>query len=143
MTETTAQETRIEINRVLPGTRERIYQAWTEVELFVQWYGTDPARTTLDARPGGKWRGVLVYEGQEMTFSGEFVELVAPSRVALTLTDRSDGSGPHALITVVLTEAEGGTNVQFTQVGPLPEEYLEATTQGWHSYLDELAKVTG
>ncbi|WHT16467.1 SRPBCC family protein [Crossiella sp. CA-258035] len=142
MAETTT-ETRIEINRVLPGTRARIYQAWTDVELFVQWYGTDPERTTLDARPGGKWRGVLVYEGQEMTFSGEFVELVPDSRVVLTLTDQADGSGPHALITVALTEVEGGTNVQFTQVGPLPEEYLEATTAGWQGYLDELAKVTG
>ncbi|MBP2472583.1 uncharacterized protein YndB with AHSA1/START domain [Crossiella equi] len=138
MTEMTGTRT-IELTRLVPAPRARVYRAWTEAALFSRWFGTDPERTTLDARPGGRWRGVMVYEGQEMTFSGEFVDLAEPARVVLTLTDNPDG--PHALATVELTEEGEGTRLRFTQSGELPKDGVQAATEGWEHFLAGLAEV--
>ena len=56
----------------------------------------------------------------------------------LTFTDSPDGM---AIVTVLLTETDGRTEMSFTQVGPLPEEALPAATHGWNGFFDQLANL--
>jgi uncharacterized protein YndB with AHSA1/START domain len=73
----------------------------------------------MDARPGGKfrWRWRNVESGAEFGFSGEFHEVVKPSRIVhVERYDPGDVGGEmgEALVTAVLTEKNGITTHSMT-----------------------------
>ncbi|CAM3332360.1 SRPBCC family protein [Stackebrandtia soli] len=132
-------DTTITIERDFRAPRQLVFDAWTTAEQFAQWFGSLPARTSLDVTVGGKWSAIMEYEGKELTFYGEFQEIVEPERLVLSFTD---GSGPgFATVTVDLTENDGVTHMTFSQVGPLPAEQVDAATEGWKLFFDELEKI--
>lgn len=99
MTTTTTNETRIEADPNLPTVRiirdfaaspDRVYRAWTDPELVVQWLG--PKDTTMridawDARTGGSYRYSAWRDGAEIaSFYGSFHELRPDERLVQTFT---------------------------------------------------------
>lgn len=132
--------TTIELTRDFAAPRERVFRAWTDPAQFAQWFGSLPTKTTFDVRVGGRWTAIMEYEGNELTFRGEFREIVEPERLVLTFTDQPDDD-KMAVVTVELTPQGEGTRMRFSQVGPLPAEQLDAATEGWTSFFDELEKV--
>jgi uncharacterized protein YndB with AHSA1/START domain len=93
----------IEITRVFHAPRERVWQAWTEPEQLVRWWGkrgwsAQRSSLQLDVRPGGAFRVVTISDddGREMVSEGVFREVVAPERLSfgdatVTFTDLGDG----------------------------------------------------
>lgn len=77
-----------EFRRVFDAPRHLVWEAMTKPEHVARWYG--PRKTTvvaceMDFRVGGKWRTVLrMPGGQEADFSGEFLEIDAPTKVKQT-----------------------------------------------------------
>lgn len=136
------------ITRVFDAPRELVYAAWTEPAQFARWFGGDASvpveTTTLDVRPGGKWRAVMhVSEPQPMVldFQGEFREVVPPERLVLTMRNPAAPDDPTAeIITVTLTDLGGKTEMHFEQGDNLTaEEYLR-TKEGWMLFFDRLAE---
>jgi uncharacterized protein YndB with AHSA1/START domain len=132
-------DTTIAITRTFDAPRQLVWNAWTDPEQFGRWFGPGKARTTMDLKPGGEWRCVMLYDGNEVPFWGAFQEIEEPERLVLSFTDSSEGG--FATVTVLLTETDGRTEMTFTQVGPLPEEHLEPATQGWNGFFDQLANL--
>jgi uncharacterized protein YndB with AHSA1/START domain len=74
----------IEITRVLDAPPKRVYQAFTDADQFVSWYGpvgfpVDRATVELDARIGGQQRFVMVSDddpSMRTGFDGRFIEVV-------------------------------------------------------------------
>jgi uncharacterized protein YndB with AHSA1/START domain len=106
--------------RAFAARRERVFEAWTRPELVQRWLLGPPGWTMpvceMDVRVGGKfrwrWRSE---EGTEFGFTGEFREIVAPSRIVHTEVydpgDVGGGMGGEALITSVFV-ASGGLTTQ-------------------------------
>lgn len=100
MTTTTTHQTRIEADPNLPTIRiirdfdapvSRVYRAWTDPQLVVQWLG--PKSTTMhidawDARTGGSWRyRASTCDGETIaSFYGSFHELRPDQRIVQTFT---------------------------------------------------------
>lgn len=99
MTATATNETRIEADPDLPtirisrdfdASRNRVYRAWTDPDLVVQWLG--PKNTTVqidtwDARTGGSYRYSEWSEGEQLaSFYGSFHELRTGERLVQTFT---------------------------------------------------------
>lgn len=135
---TDTPDTTIAITRTFDAPRQLVWNAWTEPDQFGKWFGPGTARTTMDLRPGGEWRCVMLFDGGEKPFWGEVQEIDEPERLVLTFTDSPEGI---SIVTVVLTETDGRTEMSFTQVGPLPEEQLPAATDGWKGFFDQLATL--
>lgn len=138
-------ETEIVINRSFDAPRELVFQAWTDPAQFAQWFGAGlpaPAEyTTIDLKPGGAWESTMVLSedgSQTKKFWGEFREITPPERLVMTFTDTEEG---HALVTVVLTENDGKTDMAFSQVGELPAEQVEAATEGWKHFFEQMATI--
>ncbi|GAA4913992.1 SRPBCC family protein [Stackebrandtia albiflava] len=131
-------DTKIEITRTFDAPREAVFDAWTTPEHFAAWFGTLPAKTTLDVRVGGQWRATMEYEGNEMNFWGEYQQIDRPELLVLTFTDTPEGI---STVTVTFTEDNGATTMTMTQVGPLPEDQLDAATEGWNHFFNELATL--
>ena len=127
--------------------RERVWKEWTEPERFADWFGgpdSDVPLSTvaMDVRPGGTWRATM-YSGphrREITWAGEYQEVVEPERLVLTFTDRP-GQDLYELVTVVLTDlGDGRTEMVVEQRGHMRPEDYERSERGWATFFDRLAE---
>jgi uncharacterized protein YndB with AHSA1/START domain len=114
--------------RSFNAPRTLVFDAWTKPELVQRWLLGPPGWTMpvceMDVRPGGKyrWRWRSEEDGKEFGFSGEFREVVRPSRlVTIERYEPGDVGGDMvggdmgaAFVTSVLTEKDGVTTHTMT-----------------------------
>ncbi len=94
----------------------------------------------MDLRVGGDWSARMVLaDGTEIGWHGTYLEVEAPHRLVLSLSDRPGEQFERVL--VVLKEVQAGTEMTFTQSGghTPPENYAKAE-EGWRSFLTTLRK---
>ncbi|GAA2137715.1 SRPBCC family protein [Nocardioides koreensis] len=119
MSRTTTNQTRIEADPDLPVIRivrefdappERVFRAWTDPELFVQWIGPRSIDTTIerwDARTGGEWRYTGSRDDFSMGFWGSFHEVRPSERLVQTFSFDGAPDGV-SLETMTFEPLEGG-----------------------------------
>ena len=125
------------IVRVFDAPRELVFKAWTEGARFAEWFGEHGSeipldKVDMDPRPGGAWHATM-YHGPdrvEIPFYGEFLEVVEPERIVMTIRLEGELDGTNdEVFTVVLKDLGGDrTEMTFTQRGGnLPaDEYSRA-----------------
>jgi uncharacterized protein YndB with AHSA1/START domain len=126
------------IVRVFDAPRELVFKAWTEGPRFAEWFGEHGSeipldKVDMDPRPGGEWHATM-YHGPdriEIPFYGEFLEVVEPERIVMTI--RLQGASSTAPPTRCSPSSSGTsgadrTEMTFTQRGGnLPaDEYSRA-----------------
>jgi uncharacterized protein YndB with AHSA1/START domain len=138
---------RLSLSCVIDAPRERIFGMLTEPAEVAKWWGprgfTMP-RTDLDLRVGGRYRfWMQPPDGDVFHVSGEFLEIVRPSRLVYTF--RWDEPTPDDRETVVklLLEvpASGGTEVSLSQEPFTTEERLDLHRGGWTDSFARLREV--
>jgi uncharacterized protein YndB with AHSA1/START domain len=126
------------VSRVVDAPRELVWQAFTEPEHLVVFWGgpgtTVPVESvTMDVRPGGSFELTMVAaDGTEYPNRGEYVEVDEPSRIVF--------AEPDTGITATITFAEVGdkTEVTIRQVG-VPERFLGPEAEaGFAATFDKL-----
>jgi uncharacterized protein YndB with AHSA1/START domain len=144
----TATDEGITMTRVFEAPRERVWREWTEPERFADWFGgpdleVPVATTSMDVRPGGTWRATMLAgaERREIHWAGEYLEVVAPERLAFTITDRP-GEEVYDVVTVVLTDlGDDRTEMLFEQRGGhMTAAGYERARTGWSSFFDRVAE---
>jgi uncharacterized protein YndB with AHSA1/START domain len=137
----------LRVVRILDAPRERVWAEWTQPASFADWFGgaeTDVpvASVSMDVRRGGVLRATMFAgpDRREILWTGEYLEVVEPSRLSFTLSDRPDRDEAE-LVTVVLTDlGDGRTEMLLEQRGHMtPAQYRHAE-QGWGAFLDRLAE---
>lgn len=97
------------ITRVFDAPRELVFKAFTDPELFVQWWGPRKYSSkieTFEARPGGQWRIVQSgSDGAEHGFHGVHHDVVAPERIVATF--EYEGVPGHVLLQTATFEPLG------------------------------------
>ena len=157
MNRTTTNQTRIEADPDLPVIRiirefdappERVFRAWTDPELFVQWIGPRSIDTTIekwDARTGGEWRYTGSREDFAMGFWGSFHEVRPAERLVQTFS--FDGAPDSvSLETMTFEPLEGGrcriTGVSVVESLEIRDQILasgmDVGVNEGHEKLDEL-----
>ena len=90
--------------------RELVFQAWTDPEHIVQWWGPDGFRTTIhemDVRPGGVWRFVMHGpDGTDYKNEVQYLEIVRPERLVYLHV-----STPKFQMTVTFEDRAGKTEL--------------------------------
>ena len=109
--------------RAFNAPRTLVFDAWTKPALIQRWMLGPPGWTMpvceMDVRPGGKfkWRWRSDENGAEFGFTGEFREVVRPSRIVhIERYEPGDVGGEmgEALVTSELTEKNGVTTQTMT-----------------------------
>ena len=113
---TTTPETRIEADPAVPVIRvvrefdappERVFRAFADPDVFVQWLGPDTTSVRLDkwdAVSGGSYRFTMLRGAEELvTFWGSFHELRSPDR--MVRTQSMVGMGDGAVLNTLTFEA--------------------------------------
>ena len=89
----------IVITRVFDAPRELVWEAWTNPEHVVKWWGPRGFTTTIEemnVRPGGVWKHVMHGpDGTDYPNKSIFTEVVKPERIVYTHGGGKKG-GPGA-----------------------------------------------
>lgn len=122
---TTPGEREIHIERIFDAPRERVFAAYVDPELVLQWWGSSDSTTTIDqmdVRPGGHWRFVVHgADGSETAFRGTYREVTPPARIVQTF--EWEGMPGHVSVeTAVFEDLGDRTKVISTSIFHTGEE---------------------
>ncbi len=130
--------TDVRIERVLPATIGRVYDAWSRPELMTRWYCPNPAhelQVEADVRVGGEY---VVTMGPYVV-RGHYLEVEPPRLLAFTW--KWDGSDDSSEVRVELTEVDGGTHLLLSHTALSNAEDAAGHLQGWELQLARLADL--
>jgi uncharacterized protein YndB with AHSA1/START domain len=138
------------VTRTFNAPARIVFQAWTQPELFRQWWvpksmGMSLLSCEMDVRVGGKYRLVFAYGGSQSAFFGTYKEVTPHSRLVWTNEESDEGS----ITTVTFEEKGGKTLLAMHELYP-SKEALDAAGTGaadatveTFAQLDELLVTLG
>ena len=102
-------ERELVVTRTLNGPARLVFEAWTNPELFRQWWvpksmGMDLLSCEMDVRVGGGYRLVFAADPEPMAFFGSYLEVTPHSRLVWT----NEEAGDSGQVTTVTFEERGG-----------------------------------
>ena len=132
-------DTQILITREFAAPKHLVYKAWTTPELIKRWWSANRGEVTLaevDLRVGGKWRYVMIAEGFEVGFHGEYREIVPNERIVSTEVFEGMPDA-EALDTMTVTEKGGRTKLSILVQHQIKEHRDAHIESGMESGLQE------
>jgi uncharacterized protein YndB with AHSA1/START domain len=119
-----------------------VFEAMTTAEGIASWWGPDAGPVLLsesDPKVGGRYRlRFRTLDGNEYETSGEFLEVRAPERVAMSWHWADDED--ETRIEIDLRAVDGGTEVTFTQSRFADEATRDGHKKGWSGSFDKLER---
>lgn len=136
----------LKVEHVSPRPPQEVFAAWTTPELFTTWFGPQgwhaPLETiSIDARVGEVNSFVLVQKDNPTITSqvSSTLQAIEEGRLLEWSEESPFETGPVHLRVELQEHGDNETKMIITQQ-PLPEEYVENSTQGWEY---SLAKLDG
>lgn len=137
----------LEMRRLLPFPRARVFQAWTQPAVLQQWF--HPAaqiRTPIvetDLRVGGHYR-ITMQNAEQQTFTvrGVYQVIDPPARLAFTWRWEGEASEPETLVMIELIERSANeTEIVLTHRGFAKESERASHEVGWQGTLQQLLEL--
>ena len=117
-----AAEVEIVSTRVLGAPRDVVFEAFSDPDRLVQWWGPAGFTNTFsefDLRPGGAWRFVMHGpDGTVYELAKDFVEVVRPERIVLQHLQPMH----RFRMTMIFTEQPGGTELTWRMLFEATED---------------------
>jgi uncharacterized protein YndB with AHSA1/START domain len=141
----TGRVTTLHIERRFAAPRERVFEAWTDPELFVRWFmpkGGSASDAEIDLRVGGRWRVTMKPPLWPAGLAfGTYMEVDPPARLVYTMAWEGIPLGPESVVTVEFHELDDGSEVRLTQerLGTMRGRVGHA--RGWRNSLRRLRKL--
>ena len=116
------------VTRTFDAPARLVFEAWSQPELFKQWWVPRSMGMTLhscemDVRTGGTYR---LSFGDCMDFFGRYIEVTPPSRIVWT---NEEGGEDSSVTTVTFDEQDGQTLLVMSELYP-SKEALDAAGTG-------------
>jgi uncharacterized protein YndB with AHSA1/START domain len=132
------------LKRRLDATPAEVFQAWTDPELLMRWFGPENVRTmevTVDPRVGGAYRVVMLEDtGERHEVSGIYQEVVANERLSfswswITTPERV------SRVTVTFKPDGDGTILTLLHEKLFDEKAVAGHSHGWTGSLVKLEQL--
>jgi len=138
-------ERKIEVTRIFDAPARIVFEAWSNPELFAQWWVPKSIGVTLrscemDVRTGGTYRLEFGNDAENTwAFFGKYIEVVPPARIVWTNEEGENG----AISTVTFVEDGGKTLLTFSEVYPTKEALDESLggMEGTPEQFEQLDKL--
>jgi len=148
---TEIQEYTLSITREFNAPRDKVFQAWTDPEILMKWFGPKGVSTEsakMDLRIGGLYQFELkLPDGTIAYHRGEYREINPPRKLVFTgILDGQGCSGrsgvyAETLVTIELKDIGGSTRLTLTHDFFPNETSKDSHTMGWNGSFDRLAEV--
>ena len=134
------------VTRTFDAPPRIVFKAWSEAEIFRQWWIPKGAPMTLlgcdmDVRTGGKYRLEFGAGDQTMAFYGKYLDVVPGERIVWT---NDEGEEEGAVTTVTFQDQGGKTLLTFHELYPTSEardEAMNGAAAGLPTQLDQLEEL--
>lgn len=147
-----ANDRELVVTRIIDAPRERVYRAWTDPKLLVQWFAPRPWTTSsceIDLRPGGVCNTVMRDpDGKAYPNTGVYLEVVKNEKIVFTDAYEAGWrpSGKPFMTVFVTLEDLGGKTRYTARVLHWTAADREAHEQmgfheGWGQCTDQLAEI--
>lgn len=142
----TPERRTVRLVRQIKASPATVFQALTQPENIVQWWGPDAGQTVsadADLRPGGRYSIVFrMLDGRELNPTGRYEEVVPYSRLVFTWEwpDRPDW---ESRVTIELRPVDTGTELTLTHENLPGQDAADSHETGWAGLLDQLANHLG
>ena len=114
------------VTRLINAPRERVFEAWTNPEQVVQWWGPDGFTNTIhemEVKPGGVWRFIMHGpDGRDYPNKIVFIEVVKPELLVYKHSGDDGTEDVTHYSTVTFEEQNGKTNLVMRLVFDTAEE---------------------
>ena len=133
----------LEIRRVIPAARERVFDAWTQAKELDRWSAPSPmtARAEVDLRVGGRYRIVMSGpDGVDRSVGGVYRVVERPSKLVYTWKWEESPMG-DSIVTVEFHERGKETEVILRHEGLANADSRARHEHGWNGCLDNLAEL--
>ena len=142
MTETST--TAVRVSRRFGASAERVFDAWLDPDIASRFLFATPSgemvRADIDARVGGRYSLVERRDGEDVEHTGEYLEIVRPSRLVFTFGVPKYGDAT-TIVTIEIASLGEGCELTLTDQ-TVPTEWAERNREGWTAILDGLGGVT-
>ncbi len=130
------------ITRAFAAPPDLVFQAWTDPDCLVRWWGTSDMTGTaseIDLRAGGAWRACMRSpEGVDHWAGGTFQDIDPPRRLVMTFAWEAMPAA-ETVLTVTFDERDGATVMTFRHSGLTTEASRNGHAEGWSESFDKLA----
>ena len=131
------------LRRTFDRPREEVFEAWTDPDALVTWFGGALGKTlsaAVDLRVGGAYRLTMQSGPRVAAVEGVYREVEPPDRLVYTWGwDRMEiDDGRQSLVTVEFLDRDGGTEVVLTHEGIETKEGFAFYLGGWTASLEAL-----
>ena len=137
------------IQRTLAAPIDLVWEAWTNPEHIIKWWGPKGMETRIEAhelKPGGQWKFIMqMPDGSDFIAEGEYQEIDAPHKLVTSANFRPMTEG--VTLEVILEAVGDKTQFTFNVIHPT-EEYCKQQEamgfyNGWGSTFDRLEELLG
>ncbi len=137
---------KVEIRKVLRGTAEEVYQAWTDPASVRHWMCPDPSVriTQLDwtVVEGASYRIEMSVDGEPVAFRGRFIKVEPDRRLIFSwVSSRTDEEETE--VTVEITSVAEGAEVRLVHDALPTSEAAAEHAAGWENILARLGDYMG
>jgi uncharacterized protein YndB with AHSA1/START domain len=138
------QNVSLQVRRLIPAPRERVFRAWIERDALQQWFrpwGNEVIVSQLDVQVGGVFQlAAQTPDGIRNVVTGRYLVVRVPEKLVFTWTS-SITNDIETVVTIELVEQGSSTEVILTH-----DRFASAATvarhlQGWTSVLDRLTSA--
>src|SRR5882762_5977570 len=136
-------ERELVIKRTYDAPLDLVWKVWSDPEHAKHWWGPKGFTTPvveLDARPGGKWRSLMIApDGTEHWQRGVYREVVPKKKVSFTFI--WDKEPDHEMLVTFTFAARGNkTEITFRQTGFSSNDERDGHQGGWNESFDRLVE---
>lgn len=141
---TTEERAIVRVRRRFGASPARVFQAWTDPGKAQSWIappasGDELVRVDIKARVGRGFTLVVRRGGEEVSHSGEYLELVKPRRLVFTWVVPAI-SKETTLVSIELHPVWSGTELSLKHERVLPAD-RGPTEARWNGVLDAIAAM--
>jgi uncharacterized protein YndB with AHSA1/START domain len=136
-------ETTLEIRRLIPAPRQRVFDAWTNAKELDRWSAPGPmtARAEVDLRVGGRYRLTMRGpDGVERRVGGVYREIDPPAKLVYTWK-WEESAMPDSVVTVEFHDRGKQTEVVLRHDGLVDPDSRARHEHGWNGCLDKLVAL--
>lgn len=135
---------KVTLDLLLHAPLTAVWQAWTDGNMILQWFGSDPdgrgVKAMLDVRPGGYFEVTFQNsDGAEHNCFGVYKEVQAPKLLTFTWEWKNE-PGAESFVTVLLAPEGNFTRMHFEHAN-LGTASAHDYSPGWRSTFEKLERL--
>lgn len=140
-----ARKPSLTLKRQLKAPPEKVYEAWTQPEQMIRWWGVTPHQNKpiaeTDLRVGGRFRVQFWGQsGEHHSVSGLYKEIVPNRKLVFTWSWQSTPES-QSQVTIDIKPANDGSLLTLTHEQFISEKVRDDHGVGWGYALDNLERL--